>query len=451
MKNFLDNSQEIISVSEVNKRAKNILEKELKQIWIEGEISSFTAYASGHWYFTIKDKKSSLSCVMLSYENNKILFKPQVGDNLILNGNISIYQPTGKYQLNVKHIELAGEGALLRAFEDLKKKLDLEGMFDPSTKKEMPSSPYHIAAITSPDGAVLQDIINVLGRRSPLIKLTLVPTLVQGEKASNQICKAFDLVSNLLDVDIIIIARGGGSIEDLWAFNTESVARAIHKSKIPTISAVGHETDFTISDFVADHRAPTPSAAAEIVSQFHSSYPERINHKQNELINLISSKISTYSILIRNIIKMIRHPGDRLREISQKIDFLDSTIKKELSSRLALKEQESNNLNKLFLNASPLEYIVNKDVLISSNYNLIKGSIEKIINSLKANLKNNSSTLDAVSPLAIISRGFSILTDSNGRIMRSVEDVKLGDIIEAKLKDGSLNTKIIKKRSIEKN
>jgi exodeoxyribonuclease VII large subunit len=252
-------------------------------------------------------------------------------------------------------------------------------------------------------------------------------------------------------VDIIIVARGGGSIEDLWAFNTESVARAIHKSKIPTISAVGHETDFTISDFVADHRAPTPSAAAEIVSQFHSSYPEKINHKQNELINLISSKINTYLILIKNIMKMIRHPGDRLREISQKIDFLDSTIKKELSSRLALKEQESNNLNKLFLNASPLEYIVNKDVLISSNYNLIKGSIEKIINSLKANLKNNSSTLDAVSPLAIISRGFSILTDSNGRIMRSVEDVKLGDIIEAKLKDGSLNTKIIKKISVEKN
>ncbi|MDG2060935.1 MAG: exodeoxyribonuclease VII large subunit [SAR86 cluster bacterium] len=449
MENYLDNSQEIISVSEVNKRSRNILEKEFFQTWIEGEISSFTAYSSGHWYFTIKDERSSLSCVMLSYENNKMQFEPKVGDRLILNGKISIYQPTGKYQLNVKHIELAGEGALLRAFEDLKKKLDQEGLFDTSNKQEIPISAFRVAAITSPDGAVLQDIINVLGRRSPMLELILIPTLVQGEKASKNICKAIELASKSSQIDLIILARGGGSIEDLWAFNTESVARSIFLCKIPIISAIGHETDFTIADFVADLRAPTPSAAAEIISQSQSILPDLLEKKKINLSKSLHSILSRKNDLLKNLSKLIRHPGDRLREISQRVDENESKIKKEINSIFIYKNQTTKNLISRLTFASPKESISSKELLVNSGLVRMKGLIEKIIDSHKSKLSNQIATLDAVSPLAVLSRGYSILTTPDGQIIRSKDNTAEGKNIIARLTDGKIKAKVISKESIE--
>ena len=220
MDSFVQNNQEIISVSDVNDLAKGLLEKDLSNVWIQGEISSFTAHGSGHWYFTIKDKKSSLDCVMFKFDNINLLFEPKVGDELILNGKVSIYSPTGRYQFNVKHIEVSGEGALLRAFEDLKKKLDQEGLFDDLNKKDLPELPLEVSVITSATGAVFQDIINVLSRRSPSVLITLVETPVQGKQAENEICKAIERVNTFQNSDLIILARGGGSIEDLWCFNT---------------------------------------------------------------------------------------------------------------------------------------------------------------------------------------------------------------------------------------
>ena len=210
------NNQDIVSVSDINNLAKGLLEKDLSNVWIQGEISSFTAHGSGHWYFTIKDKKSSLSCVMFKFENQNIMFDPKVGDDLILNGNISIYAPSGRYQFNVKHIEVFGEGALLKAFEDLKKKLTDEGLFEQNKKKDIPVLPLSIAVITSETGAVFKDIINVLRRRSPSIRLTLIESQVQGRSADKEICKAIKKANEVSDFDLIILARGGGSIEDLW-------------------------------------------------------------------------------------------------------------------------------------------------------------------------------------------------------------------------------------------
>ena len=281
MSQIPSNNQEIVSVSDVNNLAKGLLEKDLSNVWIQGEISSFTAHGSGHWYFTIKDKKSSLSCVMFKFENQNVLFDPKVGDELILNGNISIYAPSGRYQFNVKHIEVFGEGALLKAFEDLKFKLESEGLFSQNIKKEIPSLPLSVAVITSETGAVFKDIINVLRRRSPFIKLTLIESKVQGKTADKDIAQAIKRANEVNDFELIILARGGGSIEDLWCFNMESVARAISNSQLPIISAVGHETDFTISDFVADLRAPTPSAAAEIISQNHSNLLESFSRNKS--------------------------------------------------------------------------------------------------------------------------------------------------------------------------
>ena len=443
MENLRENSQEVISVSEVNKRAKNLLEKEFSSTWIEGEISSFTAHSSGHWYFTIKDEKSSLSCVMFSYDNNKILFEPQVGDNLIINGKISLYSPTGRFQLNVKHIELAGEGALLRAFEQLKFKLEKEGLFDPANKRQLPQMPKKIGIVTSSDGAVFQDVINVLGRRSPNIELILIQTAVQGEKAPPEICSAISKASSIKDIDAIILARGGGSIEDLWAFNNESVARAIHNSDIPIISAVGHETDFTIADFVADLRAPTPSAAAEILSQSYSQLNESLEGYKQLIANAITSLIKREFQELQNLSKRLRHPGDKLRELSQKLDNIETYIKKSMQNHLLSQRNNLNLQSSKLLQQSPVQNLQGSKHKLSDLSKSLTFLISQISKEKRSSLLALSSTLEAVSPLAVLNRGYSILTTKRGKVVTSEKEVEVGEELTAKLKEGEIRTKVL--------
>ena len=443
MENLRENSQEVISVSEVNKRAKNLLEKEFSSTWIEGEISSFTAHSSGHWYFTIKDEKSSLSCVMFSYDNNKILFEPQVGDNLIINGKISLYTPTGRFQLNVKHIELAGEGALLRAFEQLKFKLEKEGLFDPANKRQLPQMPKKIGIVTSSDGAVFQDVINVLGRRSPNIELILIQTAVQGEKAPPEICSAISKASSIKDIDAIILARGGGSIEDLWAFNNESVARAIHNSDIPIISAVGHETDFTIADFVADLRAPTPSAAAEILSQSYSQLNESLEGYKQLIANAITSLIKREFQELQNLSKRLRHPGDKLRELSQKLDNIETYIKKSMQNHLLSQRNNLNLQSSKLLQQSPVQNLQESKHKLSDLSKSLTFLISQISKEKRSSLLALSSTLEAVSPLAVLNRGYSILTTKKGKVVTSEKEVETGEELTAKLKEGEIRTKVL--------
>jgi exodeoxyribonuclease VII large subunit len=443
METFRENSQEVISVSEVNKRAKNLLEKEFSSAWIEGEISSFTAHSSGHWYFTIKDEKSSLSCVMFSYDNNKILFEPQVGDNLIINGKVSLYSPTGRFQLNVKHIELAGEGALLRAFEQLKSKLEKEGLFDPANKRQLPQMPKKIGIVTSSDGAVLQDVINVLGRRSPNIELILIQTAVQGEKAPPEICLAISKACSIKDIDIIILARGGGSIEDLWAFNNESVARAIHNSDIPIISAVGHETDFTIADFVADLRAPTPSAAAEILSQSYSQLNETLDGYKLLIANAVASLIKRESQELQNLSKRLRHPGDKLRELSQKLDNTETYIKKSIQNHLLSQRNNLSLQSSKLLQQSPARNLQESKHKLSDLSKILTFLISQISKEKQSSLLALSSTLEAVSPLAVLNRGYSILTTKRGEVVTSEKEVETGEELIAKLKEGEIRTKVL--------
>ena len=443
MENLRENSQEVISVSEVNKRAKNLLEKEFSSTWIEGEISSFTAHSSGHWYFTIKDEKSSLSCVMFSYDNNKILFEPQVGDNLIINGKISLYSPTGRFQLNVKHIELAGEGALLRAFEQLKFKLEKEGLFDPDNKRQLPQMPKKIGIVTSSDGAVFQDVINVLGRRSPNIELILIQTAVQGEKAPPEICLAISKASSIKDIDAIILARGGGSIEDLWAFNNESVARAIHHSDIPIISAVGHETDFTIADFVADLRAPTPSAAAEILSQSYSQLNESLEGYKQLIANAIASLIKREFQELQNLSKRLRHPGDKLRELSQKLDNTETYIMKSMQNHLLSQRNNLNLQSSKLLQQSPVQNLQESKHKLSDLSKSLTFLISQISKEKRSSLLALSSTLEAVSPLAVLNRGYSILTTKRGKVVTSEKEVAVGEELTAKLKEGEIRTKVL--------
>ena len=444
MSSFIQNNQEIISVSDVNNLAKGLLEKDLSNVWIQGEISSFTAHGSGHWYFTIKDKKSALDCVMFKFDNINLLFEPKVGDELILNGNVSIYSPTGRYQFNVKHIEVSGEGALLRAFEELKKKLELEGLFDETRKKDLPEFPMEISVITSATGAVIKDIINVLSRRSPNMTLTLVEAQVQGKQAEKSICNAIERVNYFRQSDLIILARGGGSIEDLWCFNMESVARSIFNSEIPLISAVGHETDFTISDFVSDLRAPTPSAAAEIISQNHSNLFASLTSMQKDLSLSINNKLVKHKERLKNLSKLIKHPGDKLREISQKIDGLEMHLSNLTERIFLISRNKISTFSSSLKEFSPIVRVEKNKNRIESSIKDIKRSIEEVIGEKRNLFLSSSKTLEAVSPLSVLSRGYSILTKGEKeQVINSYAQVKIGDEIKGKLKEGQILTKVI--------
>ena len=443
VENLLDNTQEIISVSEINRRAKSILEENFPFVWIQGEVSNFFSAASGHWYFSLKDESSEIRCAMFANKSHRITFEPKNGDHLVLNGTLSIFEGRGQYQIIVEHIELAGEGALLKAFEELKKKLLTEGLFDDSLKKKLPSYPRSIAVVTSPDGAVIQDIINVLSRRSPFFNLTVVPTLVQGEKAAPLICEALNKASNLENIDLIILARGGGSIEDLWAFNNEEVARAIVNCPIPLVSAVGHETDFTISDFVADIRAPTPSIAAEIISQPYSELKETLEGYQSYLLKSVESQFDSQRTRITNLIKRIRHPGDKLREIGQKVDYLETALIQEMHQKVSFKKNQLNLTQLSLQQNSPQNKVKEAKVYLqNASKDLLKAFQLKIERKRKL-LGELVATIEAVSPLSVLARGYSIIsTEPEGKILSSSNQVKIGQTISAVLNKGSIKAEV---------
>ena len=412
-------------------------------MWIQGEVSNFFSAASGHWYFSLKDESSEIRCAMFANKSHRITFEPKDGDHLVLNGTLSIFEGRGQYQIIVEHIELAGEGALLKAFEELKKKLLTEGLFDDSLKKKLPSYPRSIAVVTSPDGAVIQDIINVLSRRSPFFNLTVVPTLVQGEKAAPLICEALNKASNLENIDLIILARGGGSIEDLWAFNNEEVARAIVNCPIPLVSAVGHETDFTISDFVADIRAPTPSIAAEIISQPYSELKETLEGYQSYLLKSFESQFDSQRTRITNLIKRIRHPGDKLREIGQKVDYLETALIQEMHQKVSFKKNQLNLTQLSLQQNSPQNKVKEAKVYLqNASKDLLKAFNLKIERKRKL-LGELVATIEAVSPLSVLARGYSIIsTEPEGKILSSSDQVKIGQTISAVLNKGSIKAEV---------
>ena len=451
VENQLDNTQEIISVSEINKRAKSILEENFPFVWIQGEVSNFFSAASGHWYFSLKDESSEIRCAMFTNKNHHITFEPKDGDHLVLNGTLSIFEGRGQYQIIVEHIELAGEGALLKAFEELKKKLQLEGLFDDSIKRQLPAYPKDIAVVTSPDGAVIQDIINVLDRRSPFLDLTVVPTLVQGEKAAPLICDALTKVGKLKKVDVVILARGGGSIEDLWAFNNEEVARAIVNCPTPIISAVGHETDFTISDFVSDLRAPTPSIAAEIISQPYSELIETLEGYQNYISRSVISQIDLQRTQITNLIKRIRHPGDKLREISQKLDYIETALIQNINQEISFKKNGLNLKDLSLQQNSPQNKVKEAKVYLQNASKDLLKALKLEIEKKSTDLAEIVATLQAVSPLSVLSRGYSIIsTEPDGKILSSSNQVEIGQTISAILSKGSIKAEIKSKDENEK-
>lgn len=428
-----------ISVEQLNQQIKMMIEGQLHSVWVRGEISNFKPHSSGHHYFSLKDSKSQIKAVMFRGNNLRLKFKPVDGLEVIVRGKISVYEPRGDYQIVIDMMEPVGAGALQRAFEQLKLKLKNEGLFDTSKKRFLPILPRHIAIVTSPTGAAVRDMINVLTRRYKSVNVTIVPTLVQGEGAAPQICLALDKAYSLPEVDVVIVGRGGGSIEDLWAFNEEIVARKIAESPVPIISAVGHEIDFTIADFVADVRAPTPSAAAELVVKNAADLTQHISSLKRMLIQHMAKWLSSERHKLHGLTRNLVDPKRRIYDLILRRDELELRL---LSARE--KYFEKQRMKILILQKrmiSPLE-IFNR---IQNRFSLLKYKLKQSVNlSLEHNkhqLSQLMGKLDALSPLKVVDRGYSLVTVDK-KVVKNIKQIKKGDEINVRFAKGQVRATV---------
>ena len=432
-------SRIVHSVSDLNQLVRSLLEDALPPLWIEGEISNFACPGSGHWYFTLKDAGAQVRCAMFQGRNRVLGFQPKNGTQVLVRAKISLYEARGEYQLIVDFMEEAGDGALRRAFELLKAQLSSEGLFDPKHKIPIPAFPKTIGVVTSPTGAAIRDIISVLKRRFPSIPIIIYPTAVQGAAAAPQIVKAIQIASQRKECEVLIVGRGGGSLEDLWPFNEEIVARAIFASELPIISAVGHEIDFTIADFVADQRAPTPSAAAELASPDQQDWLQQLNNIYFDLIQQIELTINKQQQHLLALTKRLRHPGQRLQDQAQRLDDIEQRMRNALLNNLQRKQAAFNELFAKIQRHNPQFKI---ELLQTKQINLLQRllkSAQETLHTKHHQLANVSRALDAISPLATLARGYAIVTQANSaKIVRNAKDLHPGDSIKAQLADGQL-------------
>ena len=451
-KDIVEQNKEIITVGELNRSAKYILEDAFTNIAVIGEISNISRPSSGHIYFTLKDEDGAIGCAMWRSQATKLNFKPEDGDKCILKGQVSLYPATGRYQLMVKSIEQAGSGNLMHQFEQLKKKLDSEGLFDLSKKLLLPKSPKHIGVITSASTAAFQDILSTIKRRAPSSQISLSPAVVQGDAAAGSLIKALDRIikfneNNLENsIDVVIIARGGGSIEDLWCFNNEDLARQIALFPIPTISGVGHEIDFTICDFVSDMRAPTPTASAEIVTEFSFQVFDKLSEIQNNLHRFIRISLKDKLQKIQFLKGNIKNPLLILREKSQKIDNYELKLKQNMKLNYSNNKQRFNLAISKFRDKSPAALIQENYSKINNIKELIKRSIKLKVSKNISVLREFEKNLDILNPLSILERGYSIIQNKSGSSIKSISEVESGDILTARLNKGFLDIEVKNKK-----
>ena len=438
-------TQNILTVTQLNRATSQLLDNHFLSIFVEGEISNFSAPSSGHLYFSLKDANAQVRCAMFKSQQRRLNFTPSNGKQVVIKARVSLYEPRGDYQLIVEHIEEAGDGALRRAFEALKHKLAAEGLFDAAHKQTLPLLPHAIGIITSPTGAAIRDIITVLRRRFAAIPVIIYPVSVQGNNAKHDIAKAISLANERNECDVLIIGRGGGSLEDLWAFNEEIVARAIFASTLPIISAVGHETDITIADFVADHRAATPSAAAEHASPDQQEWLARFqyleNHLQLQLTRKLNQKTQTLDWLNRRLQQ--QHPGQKLLRNNQRLDELEIRLKQALQRKIDRHQQELATKMAKLGQYNPTITIHNYKQKHEHLSQRLISVMQHKLTTLNQSLITSSQTLHAVSPLATLNRGYAwVIKQPNGELINSTQQLKLGDIVETKLAEGSFISEI---------
>lgn len=415
-----DFQRKIYTVSQIGAEIRDLIERKFIDIWVEGEISNFKASTAGHFYFTLKDDKAQLAAVCFRNAARLLRFRPENGKIFRARGRISTYEARGEYQMVVEVLEPVGLGNLQLAFDQLKEKLQKEGLFDPDRKRPIPSLPRRVGIVTSPKSAAIRDVLTVLKRRHNAVNVLIYPCEVQGNGASLQIMEGIDYLSRYTDVDVILVTRGGGSLEDLWPFNEERVARAIVRSKKPVISAVGHEVDFTICDFVSDYRAPTPSAAAEIICKSKEELFQRVEGTSHRLQNAVRYRLRT-----------LRH-------------FLDSKVG---ARGFAVAEAQLKRLSQRVDNLGfRLQQLGDAGALIQARRHRVEVVMHRMEGSMKLRLRRAhdsfariAHTLDAISPLAVLERGYAVCLNAEGKVIRSADSVTLNDNIKVRLHEGSLS------------
>ena len=448
MEDYSNQSQrEILTVSEINQTANDFLNEAFPPLWVVGEISNFREYGtSGHWYFSIKDSESVLSCTMFRLQNNALKFKPKEGDQVILQGKLSIYKKSGRYQMIASKMELAGFGELMRKYELLKNKLNEEGLYQKKLADQIPEISNRVAVVTSAHGAAVKDVVATIQRRAPHVEVIIVPSKVQGDGSAESILSSLKQINDYhtkASVDAVILCRGGGSIEDLWSFNDETLCRYISDYPIPIISGVGHETDFTLCDFVANTRAATPTAAAELVTEGASKLSDYFSYLQDSLLRETKQAIDKNKEKLLTFKRLLRSPKQRLEEQYLKLDSIFEKLVTSQKNNL-IKKQTSLKLTALALQA---ESPATKIIAESHSLNTLKESLLNGTNNIIFNQKSNfeilKEKLQTLNPNQILNRGYSITFDSSGNVITDSNSVADGELIETKVQKGSIKSRVI--------
>ena len=436
----------VLSVSSLNHMARSLLEGHFPAVLVEGEISNFSTPSSGHWYLTLKDEKSQLRCAMFRNSNRRVRFRPENGLRVLVKGRLSLYEARGDYQLIADDMEEAGDGALRRAFEALKAKLADEGLFDDALKKPVPRHCRHVAIVTSPTGAAIRDLLTVFRRRFPAIRLTLLPVAVQGREAPAELVSAIARANRLAEhsgFDALLLARGGGSLEDLQAFNDESVARAIHASQLPVVCGVGHEIDYSIADLVADLRAPTPSAAAELLSPDLQDILATLGGRRQQLAAAMIRALKQANQKVHWLTRQLKHPGRRLQEYAQTLDLLEGRLKRSLHWQFQRRRTVLSELHRTLLSRSPRQQILSMQrtgrTLKERLHRIMHVALRERQKSLNQLVRN----MNAVNPLNTLARGFSITYRDDDTLLRDAKNLAVGDRLVTKLHRGTIESEVI--------
>jgi exodeoxyribonuclease VII large subunit len=435
----------VYTVSRLNREVRILIERGLGVVWVEGELSNLSAPSSGHWYFSMKDRDAQLRCAMFRTRNTAVGFTPKVGQQILARGRLSLYEPRGDYQFIVEHMEEAGVGALKREFERLKVKLAAEGLFALERKRSLPRFPRRVGVVTSPTGAAIRDILHIVSRRFPPAAVLIYPTPVQGAAAAAAVVAAIELASARAECDVLIVARGGGSLEDLWAFNDERVARAIHAAAIPVVSGIGHEIDFTIADFVADARAPTPSGAAELVVpdgraclEALARTTERLRVCMRRELRSLESRFNAASARLR-----LAHPGVRLTQQAQRLDDLEQRLAGAMRSALHSDRTRISEMFTRLVHQSPAHTVREYRLRHSSLNTRLDHAAKQTLSRAGHRLDLAVRALNTVSPLATLVRGFAVVRRvSDGALITDATAVKVGDEIETTLAQGKLTARV---------
>ncbi|AUU92297.1 MULTISPECIES: exodeoxyribonuclease VII large subunit [Enterobacteriaceae] len=445
-------SPAIFTVTRLNQTVRSLLEREMGQVWITGEISNFTQPASGHWYFTLKDDTAQVRGAMFRNSNRRVTFRPQHGQQVLVRASVTLYDPRGDYQIIVESMQPAGEGLLQQKYEQLKAALSAEGLFDQQFKQPLPTPAHCIGVITSKTGAALHDILHVLRRRDPSLPVVIYPTAVQGDDAPGQIVRAIELANARQECDVLIVGRGGGSLEDLWSFNDERVARAIFASRIPVVSAVGHETDVTIADFVADLRAPTPSAAAEIVSRNQTELLRQIQSAQQRLEMAMDFFIANRTRRFTQLNHRLQqqHPQLRLARQQTVLEKLRQRMRVALDSQLKQASQRQRRVAQRLNQQNPQPRIWRAQTRIQQLEYRLAESLRAQLSVTRERFGKAVTHLEAVSPLSTLARGYSVTTAADGKVLKQAKQVKTGDTLTTRLADGWVESEVKSVQPVKK-